>query len=307
MGFVNNASARIETLAYIFRTTKNPLTVVHSRLSNRVFIARFKDGSEQIVNDQRTWVDFILKTHLFAKLPSAVLGEDSLSFEYGGKRLCMQFGKYGFSTIFEIFAFDPYKDFMKKIDVKGRQVIDIGAAFGDTAIYFLNKGATHVHAYEAFPGYAALATRNIDENGYTENCSVHSVAVGGATGTLELDGEATDMFGIDTTKPGAVTTVPMVTISDIVDAYGINDAVLKLDTEGYEYEILFNTPTDVIRKFKYLLIEYHYGFDSLEAYLSERGYTYFHTGPTEVYVEHLANESSRNMRTGHIIATRTDS
>jgi FkbM family methyltransferase len=307
MGFVNDASARIETISYIFQTTKNPLEIIRSRLTNKPFTARFKNKSEQTVNNQKTWEEFILKTHLFAKLPSATLRDESVSFDYAGKNLHMHFGKYGFSTIFEIFAFDPYKDFLTKIDVEGRHVVDIGAAFGDTAIYFITNGAAYVHAYEAFPGYAKLATKNIDENGYAQICKVHSVAVGGGAGTLELDGEATEMFGIDVAKQGAVITVPVVTISDIVETYEITDAVLKLDTEGYEYEILFNTPTNVIRKFKHLLIEYHYGFDSLEAYLKERGYMYFHTGPTDVYVEHLESESSRKMKTGHIVATRIDS
>ena len=35
--------------------------------------------------------------------------------------------------------------------------------------------------------------------------------------------------------------------------------ILKIDVEGYEYEILLNTPIKVLRQFSDMVIEYHYG------------------------------------------------
>ena len=55
-----------------------------------------------------------------------------------------------------------------------------------------------------------------------------------------------------------------------------------------------------------MLIEYHYGYERLEAYLIECGYKFFHTGPTHVHMPHLIGEDAQNMYTGHIVAKRDD-
>ena len=56
----------------------------------------------------------------------------------------------------------------------------------------------------------------------------------------------------------------MTTLEEIVGKFNLSDAFLKLDCEGYEYDIILNAPKDVIRKFEYIIMEYHYGFESLK-------------------------------------------
>lgn len=297
--------ARAETLYFIIKSTGNWLTIILNRLMKTEAVAQFRNGYSVPVTNAN-WNDYILHAHLFARLPSAKLDQDTLTFDYQGRRLSMKFGRYGFSTIYEIFAFDPYDDFMKKLDIRGLDVIDIGAAFGDTAIYFLFKGARTVIGYEAFPGYFDCAARNIANNGFSEVCTVKLCAVGGRTGNLKVDTDSTDMFGTNVGEAVEGESVPVITLEEVVMQDNIDDALLKLDTEGYEYEILFNSSQETIRKFKYMLIEYHYGYGDIEKFLAECGYEYFHTGPTDVYVPHLVDEHSRHMKTGHVVATRID-
>lgn len=37
------------------------------------------------------------------------------------------------------------------LDVKGRDVVDVGAYIGDTALYFRLKGAKRIYAFEPYP------------------------------------------------------------------------------------------------------------------------------------------------------------
>jgi len=298
--------SRIRSLYFIIKTTRNWIDVLLVRYAGKPTChVRFRNNYVLDLT-LRDWQRYILHTHLFSLLPSTSLSVDSMTFDYQGQKLTFKFGKYGFDTIFEVFAFDPYRDFLKFANPKGKQVIDIGAAFGDTAIYFLLKGATHAVAVEAFPGYHALAKKNIEINGLEKQCEVLLSAVGGASGSMVIDIGLEDMFGANMKQADSGQTVPIITLSELVEKYKVSNGYLKLDTEGFEYEILLKTPKNVLRHFSDMLIEYHYGYEKLEVYLRECGYTFFHTGPTHVFMPHLIGEDAKNMYTGHIVAKRVD-
>jgi FkbM family methyltransferase len=305
--FVSKIRARIRSLYFVIKTTRNWLEVLRVRYAGKAdCVAHFRN-EYQLKVSLRDWQRYILHTHLFSLLPSAELDDDSITFSYHGRSLIFNFGKYGFDTVFEVFAFDPYRDFLKFANPVGKQVIDVGAAFGDTAIYFLQKGASHVVAVEAFPGYYALAKQNIEANGFQKECEVLLSAAGGSSGgNLIIDTGLEDMFGANMKQVGSGQSVPIITLKELADRYQVVDGFLKLDTEGFEYEILLNTPKEVLRRFSDMLIEYHYGYERLEAYLKECGYTFFHTGPTHVFMPHLIGEDAQNMYTGHIVAKRVD-
>ena len=73
-------------------------------------------------------------------------------------------GKQAINTIdliVETFIEEQYKN----LNVKDKNVIDVGANIGDSAIYFALKGATHVYAFEPYPYSYNLAKENIKLNG----------------------------------------------------------------------------------------------------------------------------------------------
>ena len=297
---------RLKSLLYVIKSTTNWLSVLLVRYSSKKeCVAIFRNGYELKI-DKQNWYRYIMHAYLFSLLPTAELSSDSVVFDYHGKQFKLNFGKYGFDTIFEIFATDPYRDFLKIVNPAGKTVVDIGAAFGDTAIYFLMEGANRVIAVEAFPGYFELAKKNIYENGYDKSCDLILSAMGGERGEMIIDPGLEDMFGANMEKPKNGQVVPVITLTDIVDKFGILDGFLKVDTEGYEYEILLKTPKNILRKFSDMLVEYHYGSEKLEDYLKECGYSTQKTGPTHVYVPQLVGEVARNMYTGHILAKRID-
>jgi hypothetical protein len=45
-----------------------------------------------------------------------------------------------------------------------------------------------------------------------------------------------------------------------------------MDCEGCEYESILSAREDTLRKFRYMQIEYHYGYKDLKNKLEKRGY-----------------------------------
>jgi len=295
---------RLKTLLHILKSTKNWLSVLMVRYgSKQKTNAIFRSGYVLPVT-KGNWKKYIYHAYFFSFLPEAKLFDDHVEFPYHSKKLAMYFGKWGFDTILEIFATDPYKDFLNVVNPKDKVVIDVGASFGDTAIYFLTRGAKKVYAFEPFPGYFHLAKKNILNNGFADYCEVINAAVGGASGEISIDPDMEDMFGIGFEPPVDGCQVPVMTLQQIIDKYDISDAFLKIDTEGFEYDIIENSSVEALRHFSDMLIEYHYGFEKLEKVLSKAGFLIIHTGPTHIYMPQYDTEEKRNMYTGHIIAKR---
>jgi len=58
----------------------------------------------------------------------------------------------------------------------------------------------------------------------------------------------------------------------LLNEFDINEAVLKMDCEGCGYNIL-NEDDDVLRKFKRIVLEFHYGYKNIESKLKSAGFS----------------------------------
>ena len=110
-----------------------------------------------------------------------------------------------------------------KPDLTGKVVIDVGAAIGDTAIFFKKCGAKTVYGYELDDARVRIAQKNIKMNGMD-----HSVVVYNKKATAE------ELHKL------------MATINDPI--------FLKLDCEGCKYGIL---PKLDMSKVTDVILEYH--------------------------------------------------
>jgi hypothetical protein len=133
-------------------------------------------------------------------------------------------------TILEIFELGEYSF----VDVKDKNVVDVGAYVGDSAIYFALRGARKVIAIEPHPGAYEEMSENIRLNNL-ENI-IEPINAGLAS------------------KPGRVCVI---TLSDIIDNYNIDDnTLLKMDCQGCEYDVILND-YERIKAFKEIIFEYH--------------------------------------------------
>jgi len=133
----------------------------------------------------------------------------------------------------EIFTKQPYRH----LSVNGKAVHDVGSSVGDTAVYFIARGAKVVYGYESDKQRHMLAEKNKAFNG--------------------LDG----FFPINV----EVKHLGMLHIAHM-------NPVLKMDIEGGEYDVILKADKDELRRFEQIILEFHHGDEKLKAHLESAGF-----------------------------------
>jgi hypothetical protein len=156
------------------------------------------------------------------------------------------------SDLISVYVKNEYQN----LPVKDKIVIDIGAQIADSSIYFALKGASKIIAIEPFFKSYMLAKHNVYSNNLQGKIEVMLAKCEGSSQQC--------VQGVDT-----------VTLGDILNKNNIlgNEIILKMDCEGYEYEIILNASTELLRRFEYIQIEYHSGYKNLKEKLEKNGFS----------------------------------
>ncbi len=161
-------------------------------------------------------------------------------------------------------------------------VVDVGAHVGMFSIFAASRSdGVRVLSYEPHPDNFRLLTENIRLNGL-KNVQPFSWAVSGASGKRKLFVSPEDMGHSLIRLHENYVEVDCVTLKQVLSQIAKCD-FLKIDCEGAEYEILFNTPVGYLRKVNRILVECHNpaGFASehknwsphdLKIYLEQTGF-----------------------------------
>lgn len=202
-------------------------------------------------------------------------------------------------AIDDVFTNEEYKN----LPVLGKTVIDVGCNIGDTCLYFAARGADKVYGYELFTSSAKMASHLISVNGLEDRVKVFNQGVG-AKRTVKVDPNfhnhgASDVSNV--AEDGC--EIEIVPLDELIERHKVNDAILKMDCEGSEYEIIDGASRNSLRRFTHMQIEYHYGYKPLESRLRESGFKVSHTLPNLVYNIHA---SRRVTRRGYVFAVRDD-
>ena len=199
---------------------------------------------------------------------------------------------------------DIYAVFFQKVydflPVYDKIVIDIGANIGDSSIYFALKGAKKVIAIEPLPKNFQLAKKNIQLNNLNNKIDLLLSGCSNKQGFLVIDEEKVGA-GSDLKKSISGTEIPLITLADIVSKYDISSAVLKLDCEGCEYDIIMTTDKSILTKFTHIQVEYHYGYKNLKNKLENCGFEVTVTDPC--YVKN--KQAGKSMFYGYLYAKQS--
>jgi FkbM family methyltransferase len=143
-------------------------------------------------------------------------------------------------------------------------VMDIGAGIGDYAIHAAyGKPNVQVYAFEPFPGSFSLLRKNLALNKISH---VHAFqqAVWRKTGQLHLDIASGEPLQFSSHNPDSRVendqglSVDAVSLDSVLSKLNLSRLdLLKMDCEGAEYEILFNTPSAKFQMIDRIIMEYH--------------------------------------------------
>lgn len=157
-------------------------------------------------------------------------------------------------------------------------ILDCGANVGTSCLYFkqLHPGA-RVKAFEADPRIAAYLTENLTQNGI-QGVEVIAKAVWVHNEGIEIGQEGADGASVHGT--GTKVRVPSVRLKDWLADGAERIALLKMDIEGAETEVLKDC-RHVLTRVQHLFIEYHaylgqpQDLDEILAILRQNQFRYF--------------------------------
>ena len=295
--------SKIKTFLRIVATVKNWTAVLVAYfLSKKEFSGVFRNGNK-IRIFSGGWKDFMNYVNFFRIFPLGEIKSGKAKIKYRLNDLTFNFGKMGPCVLNEVFGKEIYKESLNYFNIKNKIVIDIGASLGDTAIYFLLNGSKKVYAFEPLPSVYELAEENIKFNNFQDKCQVINAAVGWGSGAYIKDPKFEYIFERDLKEYKKNNQIPIITLQDIVDKFGLKNAVLKIDCEGREYDIILNSSNALLRKFDYIIIEYHYGFKNIEEKLKEAGFSIKSGKSVKLYANDR-QEGRKQMLIGYLFAVK---
>lgn len=147
---------------------------------------------------------------------------------------------------------EPYRE----LDVEGKTVLDIGANIGDSAIYFSARGAHKVISFEPYPVTFEVAKLNVEENGLQGQVLLLNEGAG-RSGVMKLDTELWSTRSSPAKNTTEGVPIRFSSLSELVERFSLRNAILKVNCEGCEYELLLGSDEKTISCFEQVAIEYH--------------------------------------------------
>lgn len=194
----------------------------------------------------------------------------------------------------EIFMADVYEiDALVSTLPTNPVVIDIGANAGFFAVQLLSKiDRATLYAYEPMPANVKTFQQTIQQNPrLQQSIRLMQMAVTGKPLTeLHLFAEAEENSQVVASRFAGFNennthqlAVPCITLTDVIRANALHTVdLLKMDCEGSEYDILYHTDPDLIRRIGRMVVEVHdvdgdrHNIGAFNAYLESLDYTTTH-------------------------------
>jgi len=160
--------------------------------------------------------------------------------------------KHVYLSIYEVFD----EEYYKFLNVQNKSVLDIGAFVGDSAIYFILKGAKKVYAIEPHPDAYNEMIENIKLNNMEDKIIPINMGINYEKDYISIPTTVVNTQSTLLKSEGNEGKVPASKLSDIIEKYNIDAQILKMDCEGCEYDIILKD-YDTIKEFDEIGFEYH--------------------------------------------------
>jgi FkbM family methyltransferase len=180
------------------------------------------------------------------------------------------------NVLYDIYEEHVYDFF----DVRGKDVLDIGAYCGETAIYFSKNGARNVIAVEPFDTYSCIS-KNVERNN-CDNITALNAALCKKGYEVEVSSFSNNADTSLKDKQMSVNRykIPSYTLDEIAYMFDLEDAILKMDCEGSEEAAISDSSIETLRKFSGMMIEIHKtkcNWGTVVSTIKEAGFYISHT------------------------------
>ena len=207
---------------------------------------------------------------------SVKVGPEKVSLEVNGVSVAFNPSCVYIDSLLEIFAWGEYEVPEVLFGLRGRDVIDVGANVGETALYFILNGARKVIAVEPLPNVARCAEENVRLSGATDKVKVINAALSYEPVSVPCDYDVLSSRHFSTLSASGPCKVPGVTLGDLLNM--VDDPyLLKMDCEGCEAQVMLGPEREKLRAFEHVVFETHpeitgVSNDKLLASLKELGF-----------------------------------
>lgn len=218
------------------------LIALAARLDRRPTGVKFRNGQDAVeINNYLDLID-----HRRERVE-----EDIYRWDFGAKQV---FGNYTQLHGLRGEYLDDLFEELYKHDYKGKKIVDIGGFVGDSALFFLSKGAEKVVIYE--PIVKNLKSLRYNLKGYEDRIECYQEALAAKNEMFTMSSgqpEGSSSFGVEAGNFSAECMG--VTISSILERHQPIDAI-KVDCEGGEVHLLDLSDTE-IRSVSFWMVETH--------------------------------------------------
>ena len=162
--------------------------------------------------------------------------------------------------------------------VKDHCVLDIGTNIGNHTLYFLFEcGAGKVHCFEPIQSTYLILHKNIEINSAQDRVVLHHVGVGAKSSLASIANFSEKSIGSTELSYSEDGDIPIVAIDDLKLDEMI--AFVKIDVEGFEYEVIKGMMQTLKKYRPYIMIEAREEFfDDIVRDLAPLGYWYLRLG-----------------------------
>jgi len=281
---------KIDDLLSMRKIARNWIDVVLFKVGlKKTLTIKFRDGKSAYFKSKKEYFDFwnqelgqneLLKT---VKNIHYKIKGNNIELEYQNKKLYFYYDtnkqlSNTIGLINENFVVEQFK----WLNIKGKDVVDVGANIGDTAIYFALKGAKHVYAFEPYPYSYNIAKKNIKLNHLKDKISLLNEGCG-KSGFVAIKEEYENTGGTDLKNFKKGKKIRIESLDEIVKRFNLKHAALKVDCEGCEYDLILSASDEALKAFDQIIIEYHYGYRNLVKRLRRAGFKVKYSLPKYSY------------------------
>lgn len=156
--------------------------------------------------------------------------------------------------------------------------VDIGANIGAVSLFVASmndnrdplKKKIKVFAVEPEPHNIGLLNKNIKNNSKQDDIRIVQLGLAGTKGKQNITNQGGNSSIVAPETPNS-SVIETTTLEGLFEEFKISECdILKMDIEGWEYEVLLNSSDETLRKIKYLTLEFTGGYEEMFGLLMTR-------------------------------------